>query len=183
MQLLTVVRGFHPCAFLGNQLYQQLLQQRRNPLMCLLSNKTSQVSAWWIIILPKILIQAPLILLHLLRNGEIYLYPTATLSQVLNYCISHLLAMIYPDLSPDDLDNNYDVWHLCIVGYVAGKSPGFKALNNIISNSWKCEASLAIHESGWLVYKLKNVDDKLGVLANGPYLIYGRPLIIKAMPE
>jgi hypothetical protein len=42
---------------------------------------------------------------------------------------------------------------------------------------------LAIHESGWLVYRFKNVDDKLVVLANGPYLIYGRPLIIKAMPE
>jgi len=87
------------------------------------------------------------------------------------------------DLSSDDLDNNYDVWQLCIVGYVAGKSPGFKALSNIISSSWKCEASLAIHESGWLVYRFKNVDDKLVVLANGPYLIYGRPLIIKAMPE
>jgi len=87
------------------------------------------------------------------------------------------------DLSSDDLDNNYDVWQLCIMGYVAGKSPGFKALNNIISSSWKCDASLAIHESGWLVYRFNNVDDKLVVLANGPYLIYGRPLIIKAMPE
>nr|TKR85172.1 hypothetical protein D5086_0000250250 [Populus alba] len=62
-------------------------------------------------------------------------------------------------------------------------SPGFKALNNIISSSWKCEASLAIHESGWLVYRFKNIDDKRAVLANGPYLIYGRPLILKAMPK
>jgi hypothetical protein len=81
------------------------------------------------------------------------------------------------------LDNNYDVWQLCIVGYVARKSPGFKALNNIISSSWKCEAFLVIHESGWLVYKFKNVDDKLVVLANGHYLIYGWPLIIKVMLE
>nr|TKR85165.1 hypothetical protein D5086_0000250180 [Populus alba] len=87
------------------------------------------------------------------------------------------------DLFPDDLDNNYNVWELCIVGYVAGKSPGFKALNNIISSSWKCDATLSIHESGWLVYRFKNTDDKLAVLANGPHLIYGRPLILKAMPE
>ncbi|KAJ6986394.1 hypothetical protein NC653_024088 [Populus alba x Populus x berolinensis] len=87
------------------------------------------------------------------------------------------------DLVSDDLDNNYNVWELCIVGYIAGKSPGFKALNNIISSSWKCDATLSIHESGWLVYKFKNIDDKLAVLANGPYLIYGRPLILKAMPE
>ena len=62
------------------------------------------------------------------------------------------------DLSFEDLDNNYDVWQLCIVGYVAGKSPGFKALSSIISSTWRCEASLAIHE-------------------------YGLPLILKAMPE
>ena len=63
------------------------------------------------------------------------------------------------DLSPDDLDNNYDVWQLYIVGYVAGKSSGFKALNNIISSSWKCEASLAIHENyhGKLILLNKNI--------------------------
>ena len=69
------------------------------------------------------------------------------------------------------------------MGYIIGKSPGFKALNNIISGSWKCEASLAIHESGWLVYGFKNVDDKFAILANGPHLIYGRPLILKVMPQ
>jgi hypothetical protein len=61
------------------------------------------------------------------------------------------------DLSSEDLDNNYDVWQLCIVGYVAGKSPGFKVLSNIISSTWRCEASLAIHESGWLVYRFKTI--------------------------
>ena len=35
-----------------------------------------------------------------------------------------------------DLGSNCDVWKSCIVGYVAGKSPGFKALNSIISNTW-----------------------------------------------
>ena len=70
------------------------------------------------------------------------------------------------DLSSDDLDNNYNVWQSCLVGYVAGKSSRFKALSNIISSSWKCEASLTIHESGWLVYRFKNIDDKLAVLVN-----------------
>lgn len=87
------------------------------------------------------------------------------------------------DLLTADLDINYNVWESCLVGYVAGKSPGFNAMNNIISNSWKCNATLSIHESGWLVYRFKNIEDKLAVLANGPYLIYGRPLILKVMPE
>jgi hypothetical protein len=69
------------------------------------------------------------------------------------------------------------------LGYVAGEFPGFKALNSIIANTWHCEASLSIHESGWLVYKFNNVDDKLAVLARGPYLVHRRPLILKSMPE
>lgn len=69
------------------------------------------------------------------------------------------------------------------MGYVAGEFPGFKALNSIIANTWHCEASLSIHESGWLVYKFNNVDDKLAVLAGGPYIVYRRPLILKSMPE
>ncbi|KAJ6299908.1 hypothetical protein OIU76_020828 [Salix suchowensis] len=82
-----------------------------------------------------------------------------------------------------DLGNLKDVWKYCIVGYVAGKFPGFKALNHIIVNSWKCKASLTIHESGWLVYRFLHEEDKLAVLSGGPYLVYGRPLILKSMPE
>ena len=76
-----------------------------------------------------------------------------------------------------------EVWKRCLIGYVAGKYPGFVALNSIITSIWKCDATLSIHESGWIVYKFKNEDDKLEVLNKGPYLIYGRPLILKSMPE
>ncbi|KAG5226797.1 DUF4283 domain-containing protein [Salix suchowensis] len=82
-----------------------------------------------------------------------------------------------------DLGNLKDVWKFCIVGYVAGKFPGFKALNHIIVHSWKCKASLTIHESGWLVYRFLHEEDKIAVLSGGPYLVYGRPLILKSMPE
>ncbi|KAG5225502.1 DUF4283 domain-containing protein [Salix suchowensis] len=71
----------------------------------------------------------------------------------------------------------------CIVGYVVGKFPGFKALNHMIVNTWKCKASLTIHESGWLVYRFLHEEDKLAVLSRGTYLVYGRPLILKFMPE
>uniref|UniRef100_A0A3N7GN93 DUF4283 domain-containing protein n=1 Tax=Populus trichocarpa TaxID=3694 RepID=A0A3N7GN93_POPTR len=86
-------------------------------------------------------------------------------------------------LLDEDLDSNCDLWKSCVVGYVDGKFPGYKALHDIVTNTWQCEASLTIHESGWLVYKFNSVDDKLAVLASGPYLVYGRPLILKAMPE
>ena len=69
------------------------------------------------------------------------------------------------------------------MGFVAGKFPGYKALSSIISDSWHCEAKLTIHESGWLVYQFQNVDDKLAVLAEGPYSVYGRPLLMQPMSE
>jgi hypothetical protein len=68
------------------------------------------------------------------------------------------------------------------VGYVSGKYPGFKALNNLISTVWKCEATLSTHESGWLVYRF-NSEDKLAVLQGGPYLVYRRPLILRPMMQ
>jgi len=69
------------------------------------------------------------------------------------------------------------------MGYVAGKFSGYKALSSIISDTWHCEAKLTIHESGWLVYQFKNVDDKLVVLAERPYLFYSHPLLLKPMSE
>ncbi|KAJ6912867.1 hypothetical protein NC651_015355 [Populus alba x Populus x berolinensis] len=40
-----------------------------------------------------------------------------------------------------------------------------------------------MHESGWLIYKFASYADKLRILAGGPYLVYGRPLILRPMPE
>jgi len=86
-------------------------------------------------------------------------------------------------LDDDDMDSKCDFWKLCLVGYIAGRSPGFKAIQNLITTTWHCEASLTIHASGWLIFKFTNEADKLNVLAGGPYLVYGRPLILRAMPE
>ena len=80
-------------------------------------------------------------------------------------------------------DTPQDEWKCCLIGYVAGKFPGFKALKSIIVGIWKCEASLSIHESGWLVYRFQSEEDKNAVLKNGPVLVYGRPLILKSMPK
>jgi hypothetical protein len=87
------------------------------------------------------------------------------------------------NLLDDDLHTKCDLWKLSLVGYIAGRSPGFKALQNLILNSWHCEASLIIHASGWLIFQFANEEDKLNVLSGGPYLVYGRPLILRAMPE
>jgi hypothetical protein len=33
------------------------------------------------------------------------------------------------------------------------------------------------------VYRFNNVDDKLVILVGGPYLVYGKPLLLKPMRE
>jgi len=87
------------------------------------------------------------------------------------------------DISPDDIQPKFDVWKFCAVGYVSGKKPGYGALNSIISNVWKCEANLSIYDSGWLVYRFKTEEAKLSILSGGPYLIYGRLLILRLMTK
>ena len=83
----------------------------------------------------------------------------------------------------EDLDHSSDDWKLCVMGYMSGKFSGYRAHNSIIGNTWKCPASLTIHESGWLVYRFENEKDKLFVLYGGPYLVYGHPLILRQMTE
>ncbi|KAJ6911895.1 hypothetical protein NC652_022244 [Populus alba x Populus x berolinensis] len=87
------------------------------------------------------------------------------------------------NLVDDDLNTKYDYWKMCLVGYIVGHSLGFKALQNLIGTTWHCEASLTIHVSGWLIFNFSIDADKLNVLSGGPYLVYGRPLILQAMPK
>jgi hypothetical protein len=63
------------------------------------------------------------------------------------------------------------------------KFPGFKALSRIIGNTWKCDISLTIHDSGWLIYKFNNKDDEFSILSGGLYLVCGRSLVLNSMPE
>jgi len=56
-------------------------------------------------------------------------------------------------------------------------------LTNLIATTWKCAASLTIHDSRWLIFKFDYEEDKLTILYGGPYLVFGRPLVLKPMPE
>ncbi|KAL0286498.1 UNVERIFIED_CONTAM: hypothetical protein Sangu_2730000 [Sesamum angustifolium] len=68
----------------------------------------------------------------------------------------------------------------CIVDYITGKFPALQAIH-ALSKSWG--ASFQQHDSGWLVFRFARDDDQQRILAGGPYFIYGRPLILKAMSD
>ncbi|KAL0402633.1 UNVERIFIED_CONTAM: hypothetical protein Slati_4293200 [Sesamum latifolium] len=68
----------------------------------------------------------------------------------------------------------------CLVGYVAGKFLGLKAIR-ALAQSWG--PSFQQHDSGWLIFRFARDEDRQRILAGGPYFIYGRPLLLKNMPD
>ncbi|KAL0456549.1 UNVERIFIED_CONTAM: hypothetical protein Slati_0994100 [Sesamum latifolium] len=68
---------------------------------------------------------------------------------------------------------------LSTVGYIAGKFSGLKAIG-ALSKSWG--ATFQQHASGWLVFKFATEEDMQRVVADGPYFVFGRPLMLKTMP-
>ncbi|KAK4397906.1 hypothetical protein Sango_1266100 [Sesamum angolense] len=84
------------------------------------------------------------------------------------------------ELGADDL---IDVWTKLgyyLVGYIADKFPGLQAIC-ALSKQWG--SSFQLHDSGWLIFRFAQDDDRQQVLADGPYFVYGRPLLLKAMPN
>jgi hypothetical protein len=40
-----------------------------------------------------------------------------------------------------------------------------------------------MHDSGWLIFTFSSESEMLDVLGEGPYAVFGRPLILKIMPD
>ncbi|KAL0442036.1 UNVERIFIED_CONTAM: hypothetical protein Sradi_0142500 [Sesamum radiatum] len=43
--------------------------------------------------------------------------------------------------------------------------------------------SFELHDNGWLIFRFARAEDRQRILASSPYFVYGRPLILKAMPD
>ena len=69
-----------------------------------------------------------------------------------------------------------------LVGYFGGRFPGKQALRQIMG-SWKVQVTTQHHGSGWIIFQFSSIEDQIKVLENGPYIIYGRPLLLKTMPR
>jgi len=69
-----------------------------------------------------------------------------------------------------------------LIGYVAGKFPGFVYLSNFISKNSKHKANFTMHDSGWLIFAFPFKMEMLDILGGGLYYVFGRPLILKVMP-
>ncbi|KAH1205688.1 hypothetical protein GmHk_16G046336 [Glycine max] len=81
-------------------------------------------------------------------------------------------------LEETDLQPLEEAWGHSLIGYVAGRFPGKKALLDCCQK-WGVKFSYSAHESGWLVFKFESEDDLNQVLSAGPYFIFQRPLLLK----
>lgn len=85
-------------------------------------------------------------------------------------------------LGDEDVHNISKTWGFGIIGYVGGWFSGIKVITKEMMK-WKVKVKLHLHPSGWLVFKLQTLEDREKVLDGGPYEVYGKPLILKAMPN
>ncbi|KAJ6977268.1 hypothetical protein NC653_029241 [Populus alba x Populus x berolinensis] len=82
-----------------------------------------------------------------------------------------------------DVHEPVDKWKHCLVGYVAGKFPGYSAMQSYINRTWQHEVHFSMHDSGWLLFDFSSEITTLDVLGSGPYAIFGRPIVLQIMPE
>ncbi|GFZ14568.1 hypothetical protein Acr_24g0007580 [Actinidia rufa] len=85
-------------------------------------------------------------------------------------------------LQQEDTQLSACPWERCLVGYFGGRFPGKHALNQIVA-SWKVHPSIQFHGSGWIIFQFGSKEEQEQVLENGPYMIYGCPLLLKQMEK
>jgi len=96
---------------------------------------------------------------------------------------SDYTALTSCHLLETDLGIHKDLWRFSLIGYIAGKFPGYTSLSKFINSSWKCDAKFSMHDSRWLIFTFSSEMDMIEVLSGGPYYVFGRPLILKIMLE
>lgn len=75
----------------------------------------------------------------------------------------------------------HKVWGSSLLGQYVGHQPGYMALNEM-RRMWGVRSKFR-EEPGWMIFTFENDADRDKVLKEGPYFIYGRPLILKNIPE
>ena len=85
-------------------------------------------------------------------------------------------------LQESDVSEIDEHWQHCLIGFVAGKCPGYAALLSYINRTWQHRATFTMHDSGWLIFTFSSESEMLDILGAGPYAVFGRPLILKIMP-
>ncbi|KAJ6875698.1 hypothetical protein NC652_035158 [Populus alba x Populus x berolinensis] len=82
-----------------------------------------------------------------------------------------------------DVSSPADLGEYCLIGFIAGKFPGYVSLSNYIGKNWAHHANFTMHDSGWLIFAFPTKREMLEILGGGPYYVFSRPLILQVMPD
>lgn len=86
------------------------------------------------------------------------------------------------EIPKSEVANIKDIWGYCLLGCFVGRFPGLKALQSLV-DSWKVKCSIMAHYNGWILFQFKHEDELNKVLAEGPYFVFGRSLLLRTPPE
>ncbi|GFP99380.1 hypothetical protein PHJA_002082100 [Phtheirospermum japonicum] len=83
---------------------------------------------------------------------------------------------------PEEILDVGNSFGYALVGYFPSGHPGQVGLDRIVT-SWKAPTRVIPNVNGWITFVFKTERDRDMVIAGGPYMIFGRILLLKLMPE
>ncbi|CAH9080411.1 unnamed protein product [Cuscuta europaea] len=75
-----------------------------------------------------------------------------------------------------------DIFGYCLVGFFTGRFPGLKATYSL-TKKWGVHCEVKPHDKGWVVFKFKSEADRTKVMIEGPYILYGKLLVLKVLSD
>ena len=87
--------------------------------------------------------------------GEDYTRVSSLHGNISSHALPLVCSMHHSDicpLLPEDFGDNRDNWKMCLIGYSIGRTPGYTIQGKYTTNVWKCNTTLHMHDSGWLIF-------------------------------
>ena len=121
---------------------------------------------------------------HPMKRATLQHFPLMSLFPLLAPPLLHpwwqiSLCLVVAEMLP----RTHHQWQFCLIGYVAEKFSGDALMLTYISRIWQHKAHFTMHDSGWFIFSFSSEMEMLDVLGGDPYSIFGRPLILKVMPD
>ncbi|GAA0164481.1 hypothetical protein LIER_39796 [Lithospermum erythrorhizon] len=86
------------------------------------------------------------------------------------------------ELEEDDMIPIVAKWGYCLIGCFTGRFPGSKAVYDIAA-SWGVRNRVIPYSKGWTIFRFNSLEDREKVVRGGPYMAWGKTLMLKVVEE
>ncbi|GAA0151020.1 hypothetical protein LIER_09831 [Lithospermum erythrorhizon] len=84
-------------------------------------------------------------------------------------------------IGKDDAAPIESTWGFCLIGCFTGRFSGGKAVQDV-TKAWGVRVKIFPYSKGWTIFRFHSEEDKDKVFIDGPYMIYGKTLMLKHNP-